>query len=169
MDRVNVILERRSIRKFGRAPLEKEVLDRILDAADAAPCANGRRSWHFVVLDDRGLLDAVPSFHPYSRMILEAPLAILVCADTSVEPKEGYGVQNCSAATENILLACTAEGLGSVWLGIYPRMDRISGMKKLVGTPENIVPFSLVVIGMPGERKEPHGKCDPSRVHHNVW
>ncbi|MBN1389589.1 MAG: nitroreductase family protein [Candidatus Thermoplasmatota archaeon] len=166
---MNIIMERRSVRKYHGDPVEKGVIERILNAADAAPCANGRRSWHFVVLDDREVLDRVPSFHPYSRMVLEAPLAILVCADTSLEPTEGYWAQNCSAATENILLASTAEGLGSVWLGIYPRMDRISGMKRLVGTPEHMVPFSLVVIGKSGERKEPHGKCDPSRVHHNSW
>lgn len=166
---MNIIMERRSIRKYDGSPIGKEVIDRILDAGDAAPCANGRRSWHFVVIDDRELLDHIPDFHPYSRMVLEAPLAILVCADTFVEPKEGYWVQNCSAATQNILLASTAEGLGSVWLGIYPRMDRMSGMKKLVGSPENVVPFSLVVIGRPAEKKEPHGRSDPSRVHTNLW
>ena len=166
---MNIIMERRSIRRYDGRSVDNEVLDRILDAADAAPCARGLRSWHFLMIDDRALLDRVPDFHPYSRMILEAPLAILVCADTDVEPREGYWMQNCSAATENILLASTAEGLGSVWLGIHPREERVAGMRKLIEVPDHIIPFSLVVIGHPLETKNPHGKHEPTRVHRNRW
>ena len=122
-----------------------------------------------MVIRDRGILDRIPGFHPYSKMILEAPLAILVCADTFVEPREGYWTQNCSAATENILLASTGEGLGSVWLGIYPRMDRIAGMRELLKVPGEVIPFSLVVIGKPDETKPPHGGHDPGRVHWDGW
>jgi nitroreductase len=102
-------------------------------------------------------------------MVLEAPLAILVCADTEIESTEGYWVQNCSAATQNILLASTSKGLGSVWLGIYPRKERIRGMKDLIQVPDHIVPFSLCVIGHPGEEKQPYGKYETTRVHHNSF
>ena len=163
------IMARRSIRKYRSDVLQGDVLERLVEAGMAAPCANGRRSWHFVVIDDRELLDAVPKFHPYSKMVLEAPAAILVCADPEVEPTEGYWAQNCSAATENILVEATGMGLGTVWLGIYPRTDRIEAMRKLLSVPEDIVPFSLIVVGRPAEKKEPHGGIDRQRLHWNGW
>lgn len=166
---MKTIMSRRSIRKYSMDPIDKEVIGAILDAADAAPCARGLRSWHFIVIDDRSILDRVPDFHPYSQMILKAPLAILVCGDTSVEPNEGYWVQNCSAATENILLAATSMDIGSVWLGIYPRDQRMNDIRELIQVPENIIPFSLVVLGKPLELKEPHGKYNRSRAHWNHW
>lgn len=163
------LMKRRSIRKYSNEPIEREVIDQILSAADAAPCARGLRSWHFVVIDDRSILDSIPNFHRYSKMILGAPLAILVCGDTSVEPNEGYWVQNCSAAAENILIAATSSGLGSVWLGVYPRKTRMDGILSLIELPEHIVPFSILVLGKSLEEKEPHGQYDPSRVHWNEW
>jgi len=166
---LNMILSRRSIRKYQPREVRQTDIDHILAAGDAAPCAMGRRSWHFIVIRDRSVLDSIPEFHPYSKMIREAPLAILVCADTAIEDNEGYWVQNCSAATENILLGARSMGLGSVWLGIYPRKERISGIRKLLEVPENIVPFSLAVIGHPAEEKTPHMGYDPDRVHLDRW
>jgi nitroreductase len=163
------IMRRRSIRKFSRDPIPQDTVNRLLDAADAAPCAKGLRSWHFIVIDDRSILDKVPKMHPYSKMILEAPMAILVCGDSSIESVEGYWVQNCSAATENILIAAASMDLGSVWLGVYPREQRIKGVKDLIPLPDHIIPFSLIVLGRPNETKSPHGAHDSSRVHWNQW
>jgi nitroreductase len=166
---LDIILSRRSIRKYHSQEVDRSDIDRILAAGDAAPCAMGRRSWHFIVINERSVLDRIPEFHPYSRMVLGAPLAILVCADTGIEPKEGYWVQNCSAATENILLGARSRGLGSVWLGVYPREERISGMRQLVDLPEHVIPFSIVVIGHPAEVKEPYKGYDRERVHFEKW
>jgi nitroreductase len=68
-----------------------------------------------------------------------------------------------------MLLAVTALGLGAVWLGVYPREDRVRGLKGLLGLPDNIIPFSLIPIGRPAEEKPPAGRYDPSRVHFNRW
>jgi len=166
---MEIIMKRRSIRKYSNESIEMEMIENILDAADAAPCAKGLRSWHFIVIDDRSILDRIPDFHRYSQMVLGAPLAIMVFADQTVEPIEGYWTQNCSAATENILLAATSKGLGSVWLGVYPNKIRMDGVRSLIELPEHIIPFSMVVLGYPLEEKKPHGEYDRSRVHWNSW
>jgi nitroreductase len=122
-----------------------------------------------VWIDDRKLLDAVPKVHPYSRMIRQANAALLVCADLASEEREGYWAQNCSAATQNILIAATQRGLGSVWLGVYPNEDRMRGLRELAGVPEGFIPFSLVVLGHPAEKKDPHTGIDVAKVHYNSW
>jgi nitroreductase len=121
------------------------------------------------VLTERTILDRIPSFHPYAAMLKEAPAAILVCGDLAREKHEGYWVQDCSAATENILIAVNEEGLGAVWLGIYPREERVRGLRQLLSIPETIVPFALVAIGYPAEKKEPADRFDASRLHYNSW
>jgi nitroreductase len=166
---LDLILSRRSIRRYHAREVVDEDIEYILAAGDAAPCAMGRRSWHFIVIRDRSVLDSIPDFHPYSKMVLEAPVAVLICADTGIEKKEGYWVQNCSAATENVMLGARSRELGSVWLGIYPRNERMSGLRKLIEMPEHIIPFSLVVIGHPAEEKEPYTGYDPDRVHFEKW
>ncbi len=133
MDVLEAIFTRRSIRRFENRPVSPEIVEQLLKAAMYAPSARNTQSWHFVVITDRQLLDAVPTFHPYAAMIREAPLAILVCGDEQLEPRTAYWVENCSAATQNILLAAHGLGLGAVWLGIYPNSDRVEGMRRLVG------------------------------------
>lgn len=171
MDFTDIILKRRSIRKFTDQPVADETVKEILEAAMAAPYA-GRGTWQFVVINQREILDTVPSIHPYARMILQAPLAILVCSDLSqnvFEPGIDYWIQNCSAASQNILLAATAKGLGNVWLGIYPRKDRVEGLRKLLSIPEHVVPFALIPIGYPNEEKPPAKRYDENLVHYNKW
>lgn len=135
----------------------------------AAPSAGNQQPWHFIVLDERAVLDAIPEHHPHSSMIREATVAILVCGDVSAEKHRGYWVQDCAAATENMLVAVTALGLGAVWLGVYPREDRVKGLKGLFGLPDHIIPFSLIPIGRPAEEKPSADRYDPSRIHYNRW
>ncbi len=169
MDALKAILSRRSIRKYLPKPVPAPIIKEILKAAMSAPSAGNQQPWHFVVIDDPQILGRVPSCHPYAAMVPEAPLAILVCGDLESDIHRGYWVQDCSAATENILLAATALGLGSVWLGVYPRQDRVLGLKKLLGIPERIVPFALVPIGWPAEEKPPPNRYRKSRIHRNGW
>ncbi|MDZ7838398.1 MAG: nitroreductase family protein [Actinomycetota bacterium] len=145
------------------------MLEKLLRAAMAAPTANNQQDWEFVIIDDRKLLDSVPDFHPYSQMLKQAPAAIAVCADTSQEYHEGYWAQDCSAATQNILLEAQHLGLGACWLGIYPRQERVDGLKKLLQLPENIMPLSLIAIGYPAEEKSPVDRFDKSKIHINKW
>ena len=169
MDGLQTILTRRSIRKYTDQPVPDEVVRQLLEAAMSAPSASNKQPWHFVVIRDRAILDAIPTFHPSSIMLKEAALAILVCGDRQSQILEGSWVQDCSAATQNILIAINALGLGGVWLGIYPREERVEGIRKLVELPDHIVPISLISIGHPAERLPPSNRYDASRVHHNKW
>ncbi len=165
MDAMKVILSRRSIRKYTAQPVADEVVTDLLRAGMSAPSSNNGQPWQFVVINDRHMLDYVPRFHPYSQMLTQAPVAILVCGDGQV----GSWVQDCSAATENILLAAHAQGLGAVWLGVYPVEERIAGIRKLVGLPEHIMPLALISIGYPAETKPPADRYDTAKVHYNQW
>ncbi|RME29204.1 MAG: hypothetical protein D6806_01730, partial [Deltaproteobacteria bacterium] len=110
--RMDVIFRRRSTRKYTSEPVGDGEVKKLLQAAMTAPSARDTRSWQFVVLRDRSLLEQVPGFHPHARMLPEAALGILVCADTAKEPMEGYWATNCAAATENLLLEAEHLGLG---------------------------------------------------------
>lgn len=169
MDAMEAILSRRSIRRYTKDPVPDEIIRELLEAAMSAPSAGNEQPWHFVVIKDRKILDEIPKFHPYSAMLREAPLAILICGDESLQKYKGYWVQDCSAATENLLIAVHAKGLGGVWLGVYPVEERIIGLRKLLGIPDNVIPFSLVSIGYPAEQKPRANRYDQSRVHYDKW
>jgi nitroreductase len=169
MEAMEALLSRRSIRKYASQPVSEAMVKQILEAVMAAPSASNEQPWQFIVLRDRQTMDEVPKLHPYSQMIKQAPLAILVCGDLQLAKHEGYWVQDCAAATENLLLAARALGLGSVWLGVYPREDRVAGLRKLLALPEHVVPFALIPVGYPAEEKPPANRYDPSRVHRDRW
>lgn len=166
MDALEAIMSRRSIRRYTGQPVPEALIQQLLAAAMAAPSSSNRQPWHFVVITDRQLLDAIPGFHPYAAMLPEAQAAILTCGDTE---RSSVWTIDCSAATENLLLAAHALGLGAVWLGIYPNADRVQGIRALVELPETIMPLSLVALGYPAEHKPPAERYDPARVHYNHW
>ena len=168
MDAMEAILTRRSIRKYTGQPVSDEMLKELLEAAMCAPSAGNRRPWCFVVINDRNILDESPRFHPYAQMLKEAPVAILVCCDSNLQMGD-YGVQDCSAATQNILLAAHAKGLGAVWLGVHPTEARVTDIKRLLNLPENIIPISLISVGYPAEQKSPSDHYRADRVHYNHW
>lgn len=169
MDSMEAILTRRSIRKYTNRPVSEDLVEEFLKAGMSAPSARNKRPWHFVVINNRQILDEIPKFHPYAQMLHLAPLAILICGSKKLQPVEGYIVQDCSAATQNILLAVHSKGLGAVWVGIYPRKERMDGIRKLLNIPPDIIPISLISIGYPDEQKQPINRYDPSRIHHNKW
>ena len=169
MDAMEAILTRRSIRQYTDQSVADEVVTDLLKAAMAAPSAGNQQAWQFVVINEREVLDEIPTIHPYSRMVKQAPLAILVCGDVALETNKGYWVQDCSAATQNLLLAAHANGLGAVWLGVYPREQRVVDFRKLLGLPGHVVPLALVSIGYPAEEKSPANRFDPAKVHYNGW
>jgi Nitroreductase len=166
---MNAVFGRRSIRKYTDQKITMEQIDRLLRAAFAAPSAGNRQSWQFIVIDDRDILNSITKVHPHSQMLNEAALAIVVCGDTSVELYPGYFAQDCSAAVENILITATDMGLGSVWLGVYPRTDRVQDITELFKLPEGIVPFSIISLGYPAEKKEPSDRYDENKIHYNKW
>jgi nitroreductase len=166
---METILTRRSIRQYTAESVPDEVVTDLLRAAMSAPSAGNEQPWQFVVVTDRALLDRVPEIHSYSQMLKQAPLGVLVCGDESKLKYAGYWVQDCSAATQNLLLAAHAKGLGAVWLGIYPKQDRVAAFRELFNLPQEITPLAMVAVGHPAEEKPPADRYDPARVHHNRW
>lgn len=169
MEAMEAIFSRRSIRQFTPKRVSRESIREILKAAMSAPSAGNERPWHFIVLTDRAILDEIPKFHPYSAMLKQASAAILVCGDATLEKHKGSWALDCAAATENMLLAAHAKGLGAVWCGVYPTEDRVENFKRLFHLPEQVVPFSLIPLGFPAEIKQAPERFDNSRVHDNRW
>jgi nitroreductase len=169
MELIEAIHTRRSIRKFLAKPVPGEMIETILGAAMAAPSAGNQQPWHFIVITDRAKLDAIPAFHPYSKMVLQAPAAILVCGDPDGKKWPTFWDQDASAATQNMLLAARDLGLGTVWVGIYPEKDRMEGFRKLFAIPENIHPFALVPVGWPDGQFEAVNRYRPELVRREVW
>ena len=169
MDALRAICTRRSIRKYLNKPVPKDVLQQVLRAAMYAPSACNQQTWQFVVIEDRQLLREVPKINSYAAMATEAPVAILVCGDSSLETVPGYWVIDCSAAVQNLLLAAHALGLGAVWTGVYPQQERVEGFRRLLGLPKNVTPHSLVPLGYPAEQPSHEERCRLDRIHHNGW
>ncbi|MDF1515191.1 MAG: nitroreductase family protein [Anaerolineae bacterium] len=167
MDALEVIFTRRSIRRYTDNPVSPEDLETILDAGMNAPSANNRQPWHFIVVTDREKLTSITKVHPYTQMLKQAPVAILVCGDTTVSPT--YWEQDCSAATENILLAARALNLGTVWCGVFPNEDRIRGIKSLFNIPDKIQPLNVIALGYPSEIKGRADRFNPDAIHKNTW
>jgi nitroreductase len=169
METFDALFTRRSIRKYTNKPVEDDKIQKILKAAMYAPSARNTQPWQFIIITERDMLNKIKQAHPYANMLAEAPLAILICGDKTYEPHEGYLNTNCSAATQNLLLAAHDLGLGSVWLGVYPRKERMDALTKLFSLPENIIPISLVALGYPDEKKSATGRFLPDRIHYNKW
>jgi nitroreductase len=164
---IQTIFSRRSIRKYTTEPVSEADIKTLLEAAMAAPSASNRKPWQFVVVTERQTLDALAEAHPHGKMLFQATLCIAVCGDLT--EMERYWVQDCSAATENLLLAATALGLGAVWLGVYPKDDRVAFVRPILDLPETITPLNLISIGHSAEEKEPRTQYDESRVHRERW
>lgn len=169
MDTLEAIRTRRSVRKYTTQPVAPETMQTLLAAAMSAPSAGNQQPWHFVVLDDPARLAQIPAFSPYAKMAAQAPLGILVCGDVNLQKHEGYWVQDCSAAMQNLLLAAHAQGLGAVWTGVYPREERVQGFRELLALPEHILPLGFAVIGYPAEQPAPQDRTRADRIHHNGW
>lgn len=167
---MDFILSRRSIRKYTAEPVADELVEYLLQAAMSAPSARNEQPWHFIVTRDHDKMDRVMEFHPFARMLPAAKAAIIICADPSLNKSEYDQTPiDCSAAAQNILLAAHSKGLGAVWLGIYPRPERMQGLRSLFGIPEEIVPFAMIPLGYPAEVKDPADRYNLDRVHTEQW
>lgn len=166
---LDTIFERRSIRKYTDKPVEDEKLHTLLRAAMYAPSAKDARPWHFVVVRDRAVMEKFMQAHPFSKMLEQASALIVVCGDKSREAAPGYYLEDCGAATENLLLAAHELGLGACWLGITPVKERMQPIKELLGLPEHIEAFCGVAVGYPAETRQTPERFDETRVHHNHW
>ncbi len=169
MNTITATLTRRSIRQFSSQPVSEEDIEMLLRCAMQAPSAGNAQLWQFVILTDRSLLEKIPEFHPFAEALETSPLAILVCGDERYEKRPGRWVMDCSAATQNILLAAHAHGLGAVWISIHPDLERVEGIRRLLKLPDEVHPVSLVAVGYPLEKPEPSDNYKPDRIHRNQW
>ncbi|MEM0449347.1 MAG: nitroreductase family protein [Methanomassiliicoccales archaeon] len=169
MNTLEAISTRRSCRSFSNRPIPPEIIDKLVRAAMQAPSAGNQQPWHFLIVTERKMLDAIVDVNPNAKMCLEAQAAILVCGDTSKERYPGFWPQDCSAAAQNLLLAAHEMGLGAVWTGVYPIEERIKGVRKLFKLPDEIVPLCLIPLGYPAKPLPQVDRFRPERVHMNGW
>ncbi len=169
METLEAIHTRRSVRKYTDRQVPRELVTELLRAAMSAPSAVNSQPWIFIVVDDRKLLEEIPTFSPYAAMCREASLAILICGDTTQEKISGFWVQDCSAAIQNLLLAAHDCGLGAVWTGIYPMKDRIEGFRKVFELPEHVIPLALVPVGYPAQEPKPQDRYREEKVYYNKY
>lgn len=163
------IMTRTSVRQYTDRPISADTLETLLKAGMAAPTAVNKQPWAFVVTTGRDALDSLATLQPRLKT---AAAAITVCGDmTRAIEGEGrdFWVQDCSAATENILLAAHALGLGAVWTGVYPIAERIDNVSRALALPDSVVPMCIIAVGYPVADQEPKDKWDPSKVHYQRW
>ena len=166
---LETIMTRTSIRSFTERPVSADTIELLLRAGMAAPTAVNKQPWHFAVVTDRAVMDSLGGNGRQSQMWKQSPLAIAVCGDMEKAlegPAKDFWIQDCSAATENILLAAHALGLGAVWTGCYPMEERIANVSKVLNLPENLVPLCVIVMGYPAESPEPKDKWKPENVRY---
>jgi nitroreductase len=164
------LITRRSIRRYTGGRIGEEQIKSLLKAGMYAPSARNCRPWHFIVIDDMEILKRIMKIHPYSSMLSEASHAIVVCGDEKLENGPGYYKLDCSAATQNILLAAHSMGLGAVWLGVEPRADRISGVSQILNLPDHVHPLSIVSVGIPVKiPSEIPDRYEPEKIRINRW
>jgi len=162
------IMMRKSVRNYTAEPIAKDALERLVRAGMAAPTAGNKQPWKFVVIDQRALLDALAGKLPYAKMLARAPAAIAVCGDMTKtfpdKPDDEYWIQDCSAASENILLAAEALGLGAVWTGVYPVSDRVAAVQEILHLDKKLVPLNVIAVGHPAGGEPPKDKWKPENL-----
>jgi nitroreductase len=167
---LDTIYARRSIRQYQDKPVEKEKLEYLLKAAMAAPSAMNIKPWEFVVVTDKSILKKIRTSMIFGKY--DAPAAIVVCGNISFfkHPMASeFWVQDCSAATENILLAAVELGLGTVWLGVHPIFNFSKRISQILKLPSQVKPLNVIYVGYPAEEKEPRTQFDPSRIHWETY
>lgn len=169
---LDAISSRTSVRSFEKRAVGADTVELLLRAAMAAPSARNRQPWAFIVVDDPKLLGELADSLPYAKMAARAPLAVVVCGvltESGGASNHGWWVQDAAAATENLLLAAHAVGLGAVWTGVYSYEDRVRAVRNVLGLPRSVVPLNVIPVGYPAENPVPKQKWDPSKVRRNGW
>ncbi len=166
------IMTRVSVREFTGEKISEAQLETLLRAAMAAPSAINKQPWAFIVVTDEAKIAALGEALPYSRCSNKPAVAIIPCGDLS-KAIEGemanFWINDVSAATENLLLAAHAMGLGAVWTGLHPDMNRAKMVQEMLGLPEHIIPLCVVPVGVPAEQPEVKDKYKPENIHYNKW
>ena len=165
---MNLIMERKSVRRYTDKPVEEEKIKKLLTSAMQAPSAVNQQPWEFIVITDKDLLAKLSKTSGGAWPLEKAPLGIMpVLRKTDKAPV--MAPQDLSAATQNILLEAVNQDLGAVWIGVYPREERITYIKEVMNIKSDVTPFCMIAIGYPDETKEVIKRYDETRVHYNKW
>jgi nitroreductase len=166
-DLLELMYTRRSIREYTDDLVTDEQIEAVLKAAMAAPSAQNLRPWHFIVVRKRKVLDKLAKVHKYADLLEKAPVGIVICGDARVS--ERHWVEDTCAATQNLLLAATALGLGGVWISLYPKKKHQKYAAELLDIPDHVGILCVVALGHPAEKKESRTQYDAERVHRDEW
>ncbi len=164
---LEIINTRRSVRKFTDKPVSEQDIRDILEAAMNAPSAGNEQAWQFVVITEDEIKTKYAAFNPNAVYVKNAPVSILICGDIAAQKYAGYYVHDCSAATENMLLAIHSKSMGGVWCNVFP--DAVTGIRKLLNLPDSIVPFSIVPFGYTEKLPKYETRFDMKKIHYNIW
>ena len=165
------IYNRKSVRNFSNEKVDKSDLLKIIKAGMSAPSALNLQPWEFIVFDLEETIEWMVELHDYSKMFKTATAGIVVCGnmEKTIKGFEDFWVQDCSAATQNLLLATESLNLGGVWLGIYPIEERYKKIMDYFNLPENIIPFAVIALGHPSKDEKSKDKWDCKKLHWNKW
>lgn len=171
---IECIMTRASVRSYTAEQIPDSIVTKILRAGMAAPTAANQQPWHFVVINEQSLKDSITASFEFTKMVAGCSVAIVVCGDMERlfkgdVPDGGFWVEDCSAASENMLLAAHALGLGGVWCGIYPMKDREMRLRDILNLPPNLTPLNVMAFGYPAAPVAPKDKWDPAKVHYNAY
>lgn len=163
------IFSRKSVRSYTDQPVSQEQVETILKAAMAAPSGMNAQPWRFVVVREQATKDKLAI--GFNKMIAKAPVVIVVCGKTTnkLGGTNNNWTADCAAATENLLLAVEAIGLGAVWTACYPYDERMSPTIEALGLPDNVKPYCIVPIGYPAGKDKPKDKWKPDNIHYEKW
>jgi nitroreductase len=171
-DTLRTIFSRKSVRSYTSDRISEDQLTVLAKAGMAAPTACDKRPWDFIVVTDKTYLKKLADALPFAKMAEKAAAAIVVTGDLNRQcggKNKSYWMLDCSAASENILLAAESMGLGAVWTAVYPEADRIASVRGILEIPEDVVPLNLISIGLPSGKDTPKDKFDPKLIHKNKW
>ena len=163
---MNPIFKRRSIRKFSDDEVSINQVKNLIKAGMQAPSAFNSQPWEFIIVSDKKDLEAVSKMSRFAKPAKRAQKLIIVLGNTKkFRVVKDMIQQDLSACTQNILLQAVEEGLGAVWLGFYPKEDRVNALREYFNIPDHIIPFSVIAIGYPKDEKDPKSRYDESKIH----
>ena len=164
------ILSRRSIREFHEEQIPEEIITLLLKAAMNAPSACNQQCRHYIIIEDRKVLNELSTIHNGYLTIAAAPVSIVICGEPAAAVLPGFWEHDCAAAAENILIAAESLGLGAVWQGVNPAAEaEISLVSKYIKLPDQIRPFSIISMGYPKHKTPLQDKFNSDKIHYNLW
>jgi len=169
---LKTIFQRKSVRHFTGQKVSMDTLVLLAKAGMASPTAMNQQPWEFILITRPSLLDSIQDGLPYAKMLSKAGACIIVCGNTHksmLGMPEDFWIQDCSAASENILLAAESMGIGAGWTSVYPGKDRISHVRKTLKLPDFIIPLNAISVGFPSGEDKPKDKFKPDNIHKNGW